>query len=47
MIDDNFSMKRRLAADIAGYSRLMGEDEAVTVNADILYVDGGSHFGRW
>ena len=35
MVDDNFSMKRRLAAilaaDIAGYSRLMGEDEAATV----------------
>jgi class 3 adenylate cyclase len=35
MIDDNSSMKRRLAAilaaDIAGYSRLMGEDEAATV----------------
>jgi len=35
MIDDHSSMKRRLAAilaaDIAGYSRLMGEDEAATV----------------
>ncbi len=35
MIDDSSSMKRRLAAilaaDIAGYSRLMGEDEAATV----------------
>jgi len=35
MVDDNSSMKRRLAAilaaDIAGYSRLMGEDEAATV----------------
>ena len=34
-MDDDSSMKRRLAAilaaDIAGYSRLMGEDEAVTV----------------
>jgi class 3 adenylate cyclase/pimeloyl-ACP methyl ester carboxylesterase len=34
-MDDNSSMKRRLAAilaaDIAGYSRLMGEDEAATV----------------
>jgi class 3 adenylate cyclase/pimeloyl-ACP methyl ester carboxylesterase len=35
MLDDKPSMKRRLAAilaaDIAGYSRLMGEDEAATV----------------
>jgi class 3 adenylate cyclase/pimeloyl-ACP methyl ester carboxylesterase len=35
MVDDSSSMKRRLAAilaaDIAGYSRLMGEDEAATV----------------
>src|SRR6266849_4681402 len=35
MTDDDPSMKRRLAAilaaDIAGYSRLMGEDEAATV----------------
>jgi len=35
MTDDHSSMKRRLAAilaaDIAGYSRLMGEDEAATV----------------
>ena len=35
MMDDHSSMKRRLAAilaaDIAGYSRLMGEDEAATV----------------
>src|SRR5580765_4260004 len=35
MVDDNSSMKRRLsailAADIAGYSRLMGQDEAATV----------------
>jgi class 3 adenylate cyclase len=35
MIDDDSSMKRWLAAilaaDIAGYSRLMGEDEAATV----------------
>ena len=35
MTDDSPSMKRRLAAilaaDIAGYSRLMGEDEATTV----------------
>ena len=35
MLDDKSSMKRRLAAilaaDIAGYSRLMGEDEAATV----------------
>jgi class 3 adenylate cyclase len=35
MTDDNSAMKRRLAAilaaDIAGYSRLMGEDEAATV----------------
>src|SRR2546425_7227269 len=34
-MDDRFSMKRRLAAilaaDIAGYSRLMGADEAATV----------------
>ena len=34
-MDDDSSMKRRLAAilaaDIAGYSRLMGEDEAATV----------------
>ena len=36
-MDDQSSMKRRLAAilaaDIAGYSRLMGEDEAATVRA--------------
>ena len=35
MTDDHSSMNRRLAAilaaDIAGYSRLMGEDEATTV----------------
>ncbi len=35
MTNDDSSMKRRLAAilaaDIAGYSRLMGEDEAATV----------------
>src|SRR2546426_7421101 len=35
MMDDHSSMKRRLAAilaaDIAGYSRLMGENEAATV----------------
>src|ERR1700675_799509 len=35
MMDETPSMKRRLAAilaaDIAGYSRLMGEDEAATV----------------
>jgi len=35
MTDDHSLMKRRLAAilaaDIAGYSRLMGEDEAATV----------------
>jgi class 3 adenylate cyclase len=35
-MDDRAAMKRRLAAilaaDIAGYSRLMGEDEAVTVH---------------
>ena len=35
VMDDDSSMKRRLAAilaaDIAGYSRLMGEDEAATV----------------
>src|SRR5512139_3353478 len=35
MTEDDSSMKRRLAAilaaDIAGYSRLMGEDEAATV----------------
>ena len=34
-MDDDSSMKRRLAAilaaDIAGYSRLMGEDEGATV----------------
>ena len=34
-MDDDSSMKRRLAAilaaDIAGYSRLMGEDEDTTV----------------
>src|SRR6266511_5527462 len=34
-MDDHSSLKRRLAAilaaDIAGYSRLMGEDEAATV----------------
>jgi hypothetical protein len=34
-MDDKSSMSRRLAAilaaDIAGYSRLMGEDEAATV----------------
>ena len=34
-MDDTSSVKRRLAAilaaDIAGYSRLMGEDDAATV----------------
>jgi hypothetical protein len=30
-MDQTPSVKRRLAADIAGYSRLMGEDEAATV----------------
>jgi len=55
MTDDRSSMKRRLAAilaaDIAGYSRLMGEDEAATVRAlkghqAVIHPLIGRHGGR-
>jgi TolB-like protein/class 3 adenylate cyclase len=55
MTDDAASLKRRLtailAADIAGYSRLMGEDEAATVRAlkghqAVVLPMVGQHGGR-